>query len=81
MTVPPQLPATLKLGGWLSIGNSRQAIISGVSFATGERKPVKLRDRTVQVLCREIRADAVVLEADGLAGPFTLKMDEEKNLP
>jgi hypothetical protein len=79
--VPAPLPSTLKLGGLMSIGNIRRAVISGVSFAPGERKPVKLRDRTVQVLCREIRADAVVLDADGLTGPVTLKMGEEKDLP
>lgn len=79
--VPPPLPETLKLGGLMSGGKSRMAIISGVSFAVGDRKPVKLRDRTVEVVCREIRTDGVVLEADGLTGPVTLKMGEEKALP
>jgi len=79
--VPPPLPEALKLGGLLLDGQNRQAIISGVSFAAGETRPVRLLDRTVQVRCREIRRAEVVLEVDGLAGAFTLKIGEEKFVP
>ena len=79
--VPPPLPEALKLGGLLLDGQSRQAIISGVSFAAGETRPVRLQDRTVQVRCREIRRAEVVLEVDGLEGAVTLKIGEEKFVP
>ena len=79
--VPAPLPAALKLGGLLLEGQSRQAIISGVPFAVGETKSVKLKNRTVQIRCREIHADNAVLEVDGRPEPLTLKIGEEKFLP
>lgn len=79
--VPPPLPVGLKLAGLLEGGARPAAIISGVSFLAGETRAVKLRDRTVQVRCREIRHDAVVLEVQGLAGAVTLQMGEERFIP
>jgi hypothetical protein len=79
--VVPSLPETLKLGGLLLDGQSRHAIINGQSFATGETKAVKLSDRTLNVRCREIRRDEVVLEVDGAPGGITLKIGEEKFAP
>lgn len=79
--VPPPLPVTLKLGGLLLEGQSRRAIVSGVSFAPGETKTVKLQNRTVQIRCREIQADSAVLEVAGSDEPFTLKIGEEKFVP
>ena len=79
--VPPPLPATLKLGGLLLEGQSRRAIISGVSFAAGETRTVKLQNRTAQIRCREIYADSVVLEVAGRTGLLTLKIGEEKFVP
>jgi hypothetical protein len=79
--VPVPLPETLKLGGLLVNGRSKSAIVSGVTFAAGETKSVKLQGRTVKVFCREIRRDEVVLEVEGLAGPVTLKTGEEKSVP
>jgi hypothetical protein len=79
--VPAPLPAALKLGGLLIEGQSRQAIISGVAFAVGETKSVKLKNRTVQIRCREIHADSAVLEVDGRPEPLTLKIGEEKFAP
>ena len=72
--VPASLPATLKLGGLLVAGESRRAIINGVTFAPGETQAVKLRNRTVQVRCREIHEDGVALEVDGAAEPVILNM-------
>ena len=77
----PALPATLKLGGLLLEGQSRHAVISGVSFAAGETKSVKLQNRTVVVHCWEISRSDVTVEVDVLAGKFTLKIGEEKNIP
>ena len=79
--VAPPLPAALKLGGLLLEGQLRRAIISGVSFAAGETKTVKLQNRTVQIRCREIQADKVVLEVDGRTELLTLKIGEEKFAP
>jgi hypothetical protein len=78
---PPPLPETLKLSGLLLEGPSQRAIINGLTFAAGETRSVKLRDRTVRVSCREVRRDAVVLEVAGLSGPFTLRIGEEKFAP
>ena len=78
---PPPLPATLKLGGLLLSGQTRNAVISGVSFAAGEVKQVTLQRRTVLVHCCEISRRDVTLEVDGWPGQFTLKIGEEKNLP
>jgi len=79
--VPAPLPETLKLNGLLLAGQSRHAIINGLSFAAGETKSVPLQGRTVPVRCREILRDEVVLEVAGLAGPITLKIGAEKFVP
>lgn len=79
--VPVALPGSLKLGGLLVDGNTKHALISGVSFAAGETKPVKLRDREVRVTCREIQRATVVLLIPGESAPVTLKIGEEKFLP
>jgi hypothetical protein len=78
---PAPLPAALKLGGLMVEGDQRRAIVSGVSFAPGETKSVKLQNRTVQVRCRAIHDDDAVLEVDGAAEPLTLKLGEEKFVP
>jgi hypothetical protein len=79
--MPVPLPATLKLSGLLLDGQSRHAIINGVSFAAGETKIVKLLDRTLTVRCREIRRNEVVLEVDGLVNFITLEIGDEKFVP
>ena len=79
--VPVALPDSLKLGGLLLEGNGRHAVVSGVSFAAGETKKIKLQRGEVRVFCRDIRRGEVVLEVDGLAAPVTLKIGEEKFLP
>jgi hypothetical protein len=79
--VPAPLPVALKLSGLLLEGQSRRAIIGGVSFAAGETKSVKLQNRIVQVRCREIHDDEVVLQVDGSAKTLTLKIGEEKIVP
>jgi hypothetical protein len=79
--VPPPLPDKLRLDGLLLNGASRRAIIGGVSFAVGDVKKVKLRDRTVQVFCREIRDTEVVLELAGQPEPVTLGINDRKIAP
>jgi hypothetical protein len=79
--IPAPLPATLKLGGLLFDGQSRHAIVSGVSFGPGETKLVRLHGGPAKVRCREIRRDEVVLEVDGLSGLVTLKIGDEKSVP
>lgn len=78
---PPPLPETLKLDGLLLNGTSRRAIIGGMSFAAGDTKEVRLRNRTEQVRCREIQKDEVVLEVDGQPEPVVLKIDDGKFAP
>ena len=79
--VPPALPTTLKLNGLMLDGRTSHAIISGVSFATGETKPVKLRNGPVQVTCEVIHQADVVLEVEGMSGPVSLGIGEEKAVP
>ncbi len=79
--IPAALPSALKLGGLMLEGENRRAILSGVSFAPGETKAVKLQSRTVRVRCREILADRAVLEVDGRTAPLTLKIGEEAFVP
>jgi hypothetical protein len=76
--VSPPLPEALKLNGLLVSGQSRRAIIGGVTFAPGEEKPVKLRQKTVTVRCREIHAADAVVEVKGEPGRLTLKLNEGK---
>ncbi len=78
---PPALPETLKLGGLLLDGQSRHAVVSGVTFAAGQVKQVPLQNRTLLVHCCDISRDDVTLEVDGMPGKFTLKIGEEKNIP
>jgi hypothetical protein len=75
---PPPLPEALTLNGLLVNGQSRRAIICGVTFAPGEEKTVKLRYKTVVVRCREIHAADVVLEVKNEPGRLTLKLKEGK---
>ena len=79
--VPPPLPEALKLGGLLLDGQSRHAIINGVSFAAGETKSISLRNRVLSVRCREIRRNEAVLEISGLMNFITLKIGEERFVP
>lgn len=78
---PVVLPESLKLGGLLLEGQTRHAVISGVSFAPGETKKIKLQRGETRVLCREIRRNEVELEVDGFAASILLKIGEEKFLP
>ena len=80
-TAPRQLPQGLKFSGIMAIGKERQAVINGVAFVAGEKKTIKLRDKSVLVRCREIRDAEVVVEATGSSEPLTLEKGTEKLLP
>lgn len=67
------LPATLKFTGILASGTNRLATINGKVFAPGDRDFIRLRARTSMVICREIRADEVLVEVDGALK--TLKLE------
>jgi len=79
--VPRLLPEKLQLDGLLLNGTNRRAIIGDVSFAAGEVRPVKLRDRTVQVRCREIHTNEVLIDVDTPVNSLTLKIDDGKPAP
>jgi len=78
---PPPLPETLKLNGLLLEGQRRDAIISGVEFAAGDVKSIKLQNRTVKIHCLEISRNGVVLEAEGQPGQVTLTISGKKSVP
>ena len=78
---PPPLPVALKLGGLLFDGQSRHAILNGVSFAAGETRTLKLQRGAVSVRCREIHRDEAVLDVEDVTAPVTLKIGEEKFRP
>jgi hypothetical protein len=80
-SAPPKLPAGLKFNGLLTIGKDNQAVINGVSFAAGDEKHLKLRDKTVLVHCDEIHDYTVVVELDGSPGQIILQRDVEKLIP
>jgi hypothetical protein len=78
---PVPLPDSLKLAGLVFDGQSRHAVLNGISFAAGETKKIKLQRGAVSVRCREIRRAEVVLDVEDIAAPVTLKIGEEKFLP
>ena len=67
------LPATLRFTGFSASGTNRLATINGKVFGPGDRNYIRLRNRTSLVVCREIRADEVLLDVDG--APKTLKLE------
>jgi hypothetical protein len=78
---PAPLPDSLKLGGLLLNGQENRAIIDNLSFAAGDTRKINLRNGAVDVHCREIHQDGVTLEVQGVSGPVTLKIGEERYVP
>ena len=78
---PRVLPQGLKFNGVMAIGNERQAVINGVSFAAGDQKTIKLRGKSVSVRCKEIHDDNVVVLLNGSTDPLTLAKGKEKLPP
>ena len=75
--VPRPLPTTLRLDGLLLAGPESRAIICGQSFAAGDVKRVKLRDRTVLVRCLDIDSQGAKVQWEGQANPVVLKLDRQ----
>ena len=71
----------MKFSGVMAIGKERQAVINGVAFTLGERKTIKLRDKSVMVHCREIHEAETLIEVNDVSGSLTLQKGEEKLLP
>jgi hypothetical protein len=67
------LPVSLKFTGFSASGTNRLATINGKVFGPGDKNFIRLRNRTSVVICREIRADEVLLDVDG--APKTLKLE------
>jgi hypothetical protein len=78
---PPQLPEGLKFSALMAIGTDNEAVINGASFAVGDEKKIKLRNKTVSVRCEEIHYYTVVVELNGSPEPVILQRDIEKKLP
>ena len=81
VAAPPKLPEKLKYNGLMTIGKDREAVISGVSFAAGDQKRVKLKDKSVMIRCLEIRDDGVVLQISDSPAKVTLKAGDEMPVP
>jgi len=79
--LPPALPVGLKFSGVMTFGKMRQAVINGVAFGAGEQKKIKLRAKSVSVLCREINDDDVVVELNGSTTPSTMARGKEVLIP
>lgn len=75
------LPKKLKFTGLLVIGNDREAVINGISFAPGEEKKLRLQNKTVTVRCHEIHETDVIIQIDGSTNELTLQRDQEKAVP
>jgi hypothetical protein len=81
VAAPRELPRGLKFTGLMAIGKDRLAVVNGTSFAAGEERNLKLRDRTVLVRCREVNEGEITVDVIGWPGPMTLERGEEKMLP
>ena len=73
VNVPPGLPTKLKFTGMSVIGTNQTAVINGTGFTPGDRKFIRLRNRTAVVFCREIQADEVLVESNSV--PVTLELE------
>lgn len=74
-TVPLPLPDKLKFTGFSIIGTERKAIINGLTFAPGEQRRVRLRDKNVLVRCREIGETETTVQVDDAPDLVTLKLN------
>ena len=63
--MPAPLRAGLQLTGLSGGATRRFAIINNETFAPGETARVKVRDGTLTVHCREIRAKSVLVQVEG----------------
>jgi hypothetical protein len=73
--VVPGLPAGLQFTGLSIIGTNQAAIINGTGFGAGDRKFIRLHNRTVTVVCREIGEAVVLVESNSV--PLTLPLEKK----
>ena len=79
MAGPRPLPQGLKFSGTMSFGKQQVAVINGQEFAVGDRKAIKLHDRSALVHCLEVHEGEITVEVNGRT--LTLDRGEEKTLP
>jgi hypothetical protein len=65
--VKPNYYAELALKGISGSPESRMALINNETFMVGDSARVRVRDTRVQVVCKEIREDSVLVTVDGKA--------------
>ena len=83
VSAPPWLQQ-IKLSGLSGATGHRLAVINNKTFSTGDAATLKLKGRTIQVQCLEIRDQSVLLQIQDLPGQyqFTLSgdiLDAENN--
>ena len=66
----------LTLKGISGAGNQRLAILNNQTFATGETARVKVRDTRVEVTCKQILENSVVVVVDGREIELKLKSEQ-----
>jgi uncharacterized membrane protein YsdA (DUF1294 family)/cold shock CspA family protein len=69
------LPRGLKLKGISGTPSSRFALVNNRTLARGETAVVNLADRSVSVLCVEIRESSVLINVDDAPTTYELKMN------
>lgn len=69
----PGLPNQLQFTGRFVIGTNQAAIINGTGFEAGDRKFIRLRNRTAVVICRKIGERDVLVESNGVAVTLPLE--------
>lgn len=76
VSAPPWLQQ-IKLSGLSGATGHRLAVINNKTFSTGDAATLKLKGRTIQVQCLEIRDQSVLLQIQDLPGQyqFTLSGD------
>jgi thioredoxin-related protein len=80
---PLQLPPTprydeLILKGITGTADKRIVLINNQTFSAGESAKVKLGDKQVKIVCKEIRDDSVLVQIEGKSDPIELKLGAKK---
>jgi disulfide reductase len=77
-TFPAKRYEQLTLTGIAGSKKRPMVIINNQTLEQGETAPVRLRDREVMVLCKEIRAKSAIILIDGTREPMELFLGGEK---
>lgn len=79
--IPPPAPIRydgLALKGIMGKANKKLAIINNETVAAGETAKVKVGDKTVKILCKEIREESVLVVIEGKADPIELELGKKE---